>query len=574
MQPPKDPSAAPNTLHKRPTTPKSASASAAALLAAAKENHPPVPEIPAPKKDDHHSKDKKEKRSSLAFLRRSKSGDTVRPRAPLVPQEAPRLPELWNANQGGGIGGSPPRPGRESVDIGPSGLNIPGMSPGRKSTDTGSGVSSGYGKSIGKDSALVPEEPLNAAASMAHRGRYSVASAGSTVNSPRRVRRRKDPTPFNILIIGARNSGKTSFIQFLGQSLALKPSKHDPPMESTPEEPVAAPQKKSTFVKTYLETEIDGERIGLTLWDSQGFEKNIVDLQLRETIAFIESKFEESFTEETKVIRAPGVRDTHIHCAFHLIDPARLEASIVRASPTHGSANGNILSGGLDEDLDLQVLMGLKGKTTVVPVISKADTITSAHMNVLKHLVRTSLKSQGLDPLEALEIDLEAYGITPALVPPNMHSSTTHPPKPDANGAAAGAIEAGTSSDSDANDSDSDHPHHTKPTPRRRPSSIETASTILDNEMSNVEFLPLSIISPDSYEPGAIGRVFPWGFADPYNAAHCDFVRLKEAVFSEWRGELRESSREIWYENWRTSRLSGPGGNGAQRKNGLGGRRR
>ena len=72
------------------------------------------------------------------------------------------------------------------------------MSPGRRSVDTGfSGSSSAHepGKSSGKDSAG-EETSLNAIASMASRGRYSVASAGSTVNSPRRVRRRRDPTPF------------------------------------------------------------------------------------------------------------------------------------------------------------------------------------------------------------------------------------------------------------------------------------------------------------------------------------------------------------------------------------------
>ena len=73
--------------------------------------------------------------------------------------------------------------------------------------------------------------------------------------------------------------------------------------------------------------------------------------------------------------------------------------------------------------------------------------------------------------------------------------------------------------------------------------------------MEETPYFPLSIISPDIYEPGVIGRKFPWGFADPMNIEHCDFVRLKEAVFSEWRGELREASRELWYEGWRTSRL-------------------
>ena len=65
----------------------------------------------------------------------------------------------------------------------------------------------------------------------------------------------------------------------------------------------------------------------------------------------------------------------------------------------------------------------------------------------------------------------------------------------------------------------------------------------------------MSIISPDLYEPEVIGRKFPWGFADPYNAEHCDFQRLKETVFSEWRQELKDMSREKWYEGWRSERL-------------------
>ncbi len=40
-------------------------------------------------------------------------------------------------------------------------------------------------------------DPYAATESMTHRGRYSYASSAiSTINSPRRVRRRKDPTPF------------------------------------------------------------------------------------------------------------------------------------------------------------------------------------------------------------------------------------------------------------------------------------------------------------------------------------------------------------------------------------------
>ena len=76
------------------------------------------------------------------------------------------------------------------------------------------------------------------------------------------------------------------------------------------------------------------------------------------------------------------------------------------AGPRNHSKTSRFV-GGLDEDFDLQVLRTLQGKTTVVPVISKADTITTAHMAFLKKTVSESLKLAGLDPLEALHLDAD-----------------------------------------------------------------------------------------------------------------------------------------------------------------------
>jgi septin family protein len=278
-------------------------------------------------------------------------------------------------------------------------------------------------------------------------------------------------------------------------------------------------------------------------------EKNVVDLQLREMSSFLESKFEETFTEEMKVVRAPGVQDTHIHCAFLLLDPLRLDRNIAassKAAASNGKGNGKYTSapriiGGLDEDLDLQVLRTLQGKTTVVPVISKADTITTAHMTYLKKTVWDSLRKANLDPLEALGLD-DLEGDSPR----NSSRIDEQDEDSDDSGKASGeelliqGNEPASSPNSKQLSSGS----------VRRHKRIDDES-----ESSEIPSLPLSIISPDIYEPGVIGRKFPWGFADPLNVEHCDFLRLKEAVFSEWRGELREASRELWYEGWRTSRL-------------------
>ncbi|KAI9819244.1 MAG: hypothetical protein M1827_007400 [Pycnora praestabilis] len=540
------------------------------------------------------------RRSSLGFLRRAKSGEPLTNRslsgsklikkqkafaqqeeclrqqreAAQISRSPPRIPEVPPPPRLNAFGGETLRP--DSVDI---------VSNRVRGHHRGSLIKRGaMDQESPKFVHSIPIPPIPATPpvnkrqgsgdpyarteSMTNRGRYSYASSGvSTINSPRRVRRRKDPTPFNILVIGARNSGKTSFINFLRTSLALPANKRTP-SRTTESSSQALASLFSTrdsiagFTSHYLETESEGERIGLTLWDSHGFSKNAVDLELREIATFIESKFEDTFTEEMKVIRAPGVQDTHIHCVFWVLDPVRLDQNIAAAQrqPNGDSKEDRLASSNaqnpsaLDEDLDLQVLRTLQGKTTVVPVISKADTITTAHMSFLKKTVSDSLRRANLDPLEALGLD-DSESVDESDDSSNITEENDGEDSPTL------PVQMTTGSTMDStNGTPSSDDYPTTPKPKRRPSTSykhTSSANPMTASASSTETppFPLSIISPDMYDPGTIGRKFPWGFADPNNVDHCDFVRLKEAVFKDWRGELREASRELWYERWRTSRL-------------------
>lgn len=348
------------------------------------------------------------------------------------------------------------------------------------------------------------------------------------------------------MIIGARGSGKTSFLEFLKTALALPAKKRATRADPDDERIRATPS--GNFIPHYLESEVEGERIGLTLWDSEGFEKNVVDLQLREMSTFLESKFEDTFAEEMKVVRSPGAQDTHIHCVFILLDPARLDKNIATATNDF-SMNGNgkyhaasRAAGSLDDDLDLQVFRTLQGKTTVIPVISKADTVTSKHMLALKKAVWGSLKKANLDPLEVLDLE-EAEEESR----PSSKRIVEESEAQDSDYASGGE-------EGEENDQESESSPRSKTSKRQSTSSIRRSRSgdLLQDE---APYVPMSIISPDIYEPEVIGRKFPWGFADPNNEEHCDFLQLKEAVFGDWRVELREASRDQWYENWRTSRL-------------------
>lgn len=296
--------------------------------------------------------------------------------------------------------------------------------------------------------------------------------------------------------------------------------------------------------------------MGVTLWDSAGLEKNIVDLQLREMAAFVESKFEETFVEEQKVMRSPGVKDTHIHCVFLVLDPVRLDATVA------SNHDGNLANvSGLDDDLDLQVMRSLWGKSTVIPVISKADTLTIGHMAFLKRAVWQSIRTAKMDPLEALELEDDSIS--------EEDEDQDEPDLP-------------TNNSDENEDSEAD----ARPTPKsnKRHSHRRQSSLTAANHDDETPYIPMSVLSPDPYDlppynnaakkgiaAGKVGRRFAWGVADPYNAAHCDFTRLRDSIFVEWRAELRELSRTRWYEGWRTSRLrSAPASRRAKGPSGVG----
>jgi septin family protein len=350
------------------------------------------------------------------------------------------------------------------------------------------------------------------------------------------------------MVIGAKNSGKTSFISFLKHSLALPADK---PAHGIIQPPETA-GVRSSFTSSYLETEIEGERIGLTLWDSAGLEKNIADLQLREMTAFIESKFEETFAEEQKVSRTPGSKDTHIHCVFLLLDPVDLDSSTKLAGAPRVKPSQIVHP---YEDENLQAMRALWGKTTVIPVISKADTVTIGHMSVLKRGAWDAIKSAKLDPLEALELEDDGD---------DDDADDGDEGSPDED-----TVDSLVESDSSLPQPKSRKNHH-------RQSSLSLMQAVTGDDLP---YLPMSIISPDPFDmppfvaeskfPGKIGRRFPWGFADSHNPEHCDFNRLRDSVFSEWRVELRELSRTRWYESWRTARLKNVPGSSQRIRGGV-----
>lgn len=144
------------------------------------------------------------RRSSFGMLlKRSKSGDFGKGKKAQALKEAelerqrqaaasrvpPKLPEFSNHSE------------QLSKSLGPdlqSSEPAYSLSPGHHGVSRGSAEAPrSYSAANHPPVPPVPFDPYARTESMTHRGRYSYASSAiSTINSPRRVRRRKDPTPF------------------------------------------------------------------------------------------------------------------------------------------------------------------------------------------------------------------------------------------------------------------------------------------------------------------------------------------------------------------------------------------
>lgn len=116
--------------------------------------------------------------------------------AAMLPKQPPRLPTHSPLPQIDHFGGDEARPDSIAIISNQADPATYNHNSARPSADYPM-ASNFAAPAQGSSQPYMDQDPYPRTESMTHRGRYSYAStAVSTVNSPRRVRRRKDPTPF------------------------------------------------------------------------------------------------------------------------------------------------------------------------------------------------------------------------------------------------------------------------------------------------------------------------------------------------------------------------------------------
>lgn len=163
---------------------------------------------------------------------------------------------------------------------------------------------------------------------------------------------------FTIMAVGGKGSGKSSFFNNLVSRLIIK-------------------NKKQSEIDLYM-LNLDGlgASQNIVFIDTPGFGKTLNDDHIQTSISeYIKEQFDLFIEEESKIRRNSKYEDTRIHCLVYFIP-----------------ATGNGL-----KVRDIAFLKKVTGLVNIIPVISKADALTTKEAKAMMELINEQLKINGIE---------------------------------------------------------------------------------------------------------------------------------------------------------------------------------
>ncbi|XP_020298668.1 septin-2 isoform X3 [Pseudomyrmex gracilis] len=269
---------------------------------------------------------------------------------------------------------------------------------------------------------------------------------------------------FTLMVLGETGLGKSTLINslFLGD---LYKDRRIPEVA----ERVA---KTTSIEKKTMDIEERGVRLRLTIVDTPGFGDAVnCEDTWKACSAYIDEQFRQYFTDESGLNRK-NIQDNRVHCCLYFIPPYG-----------HGL-----------RQLDLEVLRRLHRKVNVVPVIAKADTLTTQEVKKLKERI--------LQDIEEHEIQIYQF--------PDCDS-----------------------------DEDEEFKQQDKELKACIPFAVVGSSTVLEVAGRKVR-----------------GRQYPWGVVEVENPKHSDFVKLRTMLISTHMQDLKDVTQDVHYENFRAQCIS------------------
>ncbi|CCH59827.1 hypothetical protein TBLA_0B10100 [Henningerozyma blattae CBS 6284] len=295
----------------------------------------------------------------------------------------------------------------------------------------------------------------------------SIIEASSALRKRKNLKRGIN---FTLMVVGQSGSGRSTFINSLCGQQVVDTSTT-----------VMLHTDTSTEIEVQLREETveledeEGVKIQLNIIDTPGFGDSLDNSSCFELISdYIRHQYDEILLEESRVRRNPRFKDGRVHCCIYLITPTG-----------HGL-----------REMDVEYMKQLGPLVNIIPVISKADSLTQEELKLNKKMIMEDIDRYGL-PIYNFPFD-----------------------------------------EQDANDDDYETNTYLR--------SLLPFSIIGSNDVFDIG-------------DGTIirGRQYPWGILDVEDADISDFVILRNTLLISHLSDLKEFTHEILYERYRTEALSG-----------------
>uniref|UniRef100_A0A914C761 Septin n=1 Tax=Acrobeloides nanus TaxID=290746 RepID=A0A914C761_9BILA len=241
------------------------------------------------------------------------------------------------------------------------------------------------------------------------------------------------------------------------------------------------PQAKAQFIPSTVKIEsktvclIENDvRLNVTFVDTPGFGDAVDNSNCWEPIIkYIDDKYADYLAEETKIERPSLIEDHRAHLCLYFIAPTG-----------HGL-----------KPLDLEFMKALQDRVNIVPVIAKADTLTSQEL--------ARFKKNIIHDLEANQIKLYAF-----------------------------------------------------PEPENLSSNDTKDGTKLVDHRNRIPFAVIgSNLLKDAHGRKVRVREYAWGTVEVENMAHNDFIALRDIIIRSNLIDLIDVTKNVHYENFRIRQM-------------------
>lgn len=289
-------------------------------------------------------------------------------------------------------------------------------------------------------------------------------------NLPNQVYRKavKRGFEFTLMVVGESGLGKSTLINSMFLTEIYNSTDYPGPTQRL---------KKTVAVETTrVMVKENGVNLLLTMVDTPGFGDAVDNSNCWvPIIEYIESKYEDYLNSEARVTRKQ-LPDQRVHCCLYFIQPSG-----------HGL-----------KSLDIEFMKRLCDKVNIIPIIAKADTLTSDECNLFK--------KQILNEIAQHKIKIYEFP--------------------------------------DTTEEDEEHKLN-KSLKERVPFAVVGSNAVIEVDGKKVR-----------------GRKYPWGIAEVENLEHCDFIAMRNMIIRTHLQDLKDVTNNVHYENYRCRKLAGLGVDG------------